>query len=138
MNKLDKIVEDKLRADGWMKLLPTDDNPNSQPHRFRYTDGQTTSVSIVQYGALAGVYNGPYLEKKYKQVDWDTPECCCDDCLLKQGIETLEANAKAAATFVRKIEGAEPETIVDVQHLQVDQAKNGYKKVTFYYKITKD
>jgi hypothetical protein len=151
MNKLDKIVEDKIKAEGWIKLLPTEKCKTTQPHRFRYTDGKTDSVSIIQYGALAGVfanfdiahagnstivYPSAKWKEKYKQVDWDTPECDCQDCLLIQGVEALEANTKTTAAFVRKLEGAEPETIVDIEHLQVDQAKNGYKKVTFYYKVS--
>jgi hypothetical protein len=137
MNKLDKLVEDRIRAEGWVKLLPTDKCETSQPHRFRYTDGQTTSVSIIQNGALAGVYQGPSWKERYKQVDWDTPKCCCNNCLLADGLESMETNAKAAATFVKRLEGIDVAT-VDIASLQLDEADNGYKKVTFYYRIDKD
>jgi hypothetical protein len=136
MNKLDKLVEDKIRAKGWIKLLPTEKCETSQPHRFRYTDGQTTSVCIIQDGALVGVYQGPSWKEKYKQVDWDTPECNCKDCLLNQGLEQLERTGKAAAVFARQLEGADPDKEVRILGLQVeDVIKDSYKQVTFYYKI---
>jgi hypothetical protein len=154
MNKLDKLVEDKIRADGWIKLLPTEKCKTSQPHRFRYTDGKSDSVCIIQYGALAGVfvnfdmsysgnitkvYPSAKWQEKYKPVDWDTPECNCKDCLLTQGLEQLEKTGKAAATFARQLEGVESDKEVRILGLQVeDVVKDSYKQVTFYYKITED
>lgn len=136
MNKLDQLVEDKIKADGWIKLLPTEKCQTSQPHRFRYTDGKTTSVSIIQYGALAGVYQGYNWQEKYRQVDWDTPECDCQDCLLAQGVESSQRTAIAAANFARQIENVEPNKEVRILGLQVeDVVKNSYKQVTFYYKV---
>jgi hypothetical protein len=98
--------------------------------------GVFANFDIAHAGNSTIVYPSAKWKEKYKQVDWDTPECDCQDCLLIQGVEALEANTKTTAAFVRKLEGAEPETIVDIEHLQVDQAKNGYKKVTFYYKVS--
>lgn len=133
MDTLDKIVENKLRGEGWLKLLPTDEQPTGQPHRFRYADKNFTSINIIQHGALAGVYQGHNWQEKYKQVDWATPECDCKDCSLVAGLESMERNAKAAAAFVQSLEGVDAAS-VDIASLQIDQADNGYKKVTFYYK----
>ena len=150
MNKLDKLVEDKIRAEGWIKLLPTEKCKTTQPHRFRYTDGKSDSVCIIQYGALAGVfvnfdmsysgnitkvYPSAKWQEKYQPVDWDTPECACKDCSLVAGLESLETNAKAAAYFARKLEDVDTEITVDIANLQIEQAENGYKQVSFYYKI---
>ena len=137
MNKLDKLVEDKIKAEGWIKLLPTEKCETTQPHRFRYTDGKTTSVSIIQYGALAGVYQGYKWQEKYKQIDWDTPECDCQDCLLAQGIEDSQRTGMAAAVFARQLEGAAPDKEVRILGLQLeDVVKDSYKQVTFYYKVS--
>lgn len=102
MNKLDKLVEDKIRTKGWVKLLPTEKCETTQPHRFRYTDGKSDSVSIIQYGALVGVfanfdisytgnstnvYPSAKWKEKYKQVDWDTAECNCGNCIAIQDSE---------------------------------------------------
>ena len=137
MNKLDKLVEDKIKAQGWVKLLPTEKCETTQPHRFRYTIGTIDSVSIIQYGGMVGVYQGYNWREKYKKVDWDTPECDCQDCLLIQGTEALESNGNAIDIFVRQIEGIEPRLPVDIVHLQIDQEDNGYKKVSFLYKVIK-
>jgi hypothetical protein len=151
MNKIDKLVEDRIQAEGWIKLLPTEKCETTQPHRFRYAeitdvwtddfDGSSypknyqQSISIIQYGALIGVYQGPGWKSRYAPVDWDEPECNCKDCLLTQGIEEIERTSKAVAAFACQLEGAEPGVAVDIAHLQVEQADNGYKQVTFYYKI---
>lgn len=150
MNKLDKLVENKIKADGWIKLLPTEKCQTSQPHRFRYTDGKNDAVSIIQYGALAGVfanfdishtdkattvYQSAKWKEKYKEVDWDTPECNCTECSMTEGLEELTLLSKSAATIARKFEGLVLDETVDIAHLQIDQEDNGYKKVTFYYKI---
>jgi hypothetical protein len=137
MNKLNKLVEHKIRAEGWVKLLPTEKCETSQPHRFRYTDGKTTSVSIIQNGALAGVYQGPSWKERYKQVDWDTPECDCPNCAIIEGLEKTQKMAKAAAFFARQLDGVVDGT-VDITNLQLERADNGYKQVTFYYKIDEE
>lgn len=134
MNKIDKLVEERIQSKGWIKLLPTDKNPTKQPHRFRYTDGN--SVSIIKDGALSGVYQGPYIKEKYKQVDWDTQECNCIECSVLEGSEEVMRISNSLATAARCFEGVSFDESIDIAHLQIDQADNGYKKVTFYYKIT--
>lgn len=139
MNKLDKSLENKLRADGWIKLLPTEKCETTQPHRFRYADKNFASINIIQHGTVLGVYQGPSWKLKYKIVDWDTPECNCKDCLLTQGIEQLERTGKAAASFARQLEGVESDKEVRILGLQVeDVIKDSYKQVTFYYKIDEE
>lgn len=137
MNKLDKLVEDKIRTEGWIKLLPTEKCETTQPHRFRYADKNFASINIIQHGTVLGVYQGPSWESKYKIVDWDTPECCCNDCFLAKGMEELQRTGKAAASFALQIEGVDTEPVdpVTISALQVEEADNGYKKVSFYYKI---
>lgn len=137
MNKLDKLVEDKIRAEGWIKLLPTEKCETNQPHRFRYADKNFASINIIQHGTVLGVYQGPSWEAKYKIVDWDTPECGCNDCFLAKGMEELQRTGKAAASFALQIEGVdtEPVDLVTISALQVEEADNGYKQVSFYYKI---
>jgi hypothetical protein len=133
MNKLDKSLEDKLRADGFSKMLPIDEKIG-QPHRFRY--GGPYSINIIQYGQLLGVYQGPSWEAKYKQVDWDTPECECEDCAIIEALEESQRTAKAAAFFARQLEGVfDQNKDVLILGLQLEHADNGYKQVTFSYKI---
>jgi len=151
MNKLDKLVEDRIQAEGWIKLLPTEKCKTSQPHRFRYTDGKSDYVCIIQYGALAGVfanfdmsytdnttkvYPSAKWREKYEPVDWDTPECECQNCAITEALEETERSGKAAATFARQLEGVESDKEVRILGLQVeDVIKDSYKQVTFYYKI---
>ena len=135
MNKLDELVEDKIRAEGWIKLLPTEKCETTQSHRFRYADKNFASINIIQHGTVLGVYQGPFWEAKYKQVDWDTPECNCKDCLLAQGMEEIERTGKAAASFARTLEGTDTQLTVNIAGLQLEEADNGYKQVSFYYKI---
>ena len=153
MNRIDKLVEDRIKAEGWIKLLPTEKCETTQPHRFRYADGKSDFVNIIQYGALAGVfanfdishtgkstkvYPSAKWKEKYKQVDWDTPECDCKKCQLTSGIEEMEATGKSIASFVRQYEGLSSDETVNIAHLQIEQEDNGYKKVSFYYKLDKD
>jgi hypothetical protein len=150
VNKLDKIVEDRIKAEGWIKLLPTEKCETSQPHRFRYTDGKSDSVCIIQYGALAGVfvnfdmsytgnitkvYPSAKWQEKYQPVDWDTPECSCEECLVTDGLEESQRFSKAAAYFARTLEGTDTQLTVNIADLQLEEADNGYKRVSFYYKI---
>jgi hypothetical protein len=136
MNKLDKSLEDKLRADGWIKLLPTDKSLTTQRHRFRYADKNFASINIIQHGTVLGVYQGPNWQEKYKPVDWDTPECDCPNCAIIEGLEETQKMAKAAAFFALQLEGLD--ATVDITNLQLEQAENGYKQITFYYKIKEE
>lgn len=135
MNKLDQLVENKIKADGWIKLLPTEKCKTSQPHRFRYTDGKTTSVSIIQEGTLVGVYQGYNWQEKYKQVDWDTPQCNCIECSVRLSAEETISAAISAALLARKIEGLDLNQSVDIVNLHVERAENNYTEVSFSYKI---
>jgi hypothetical protein len=135
MNKLDKLVENKIKADGWIKLLPTEKCQTSQPHRFRYTDGKTMSVSIISEGTLLGVYQGPYWQEKYKKVDWDTPECNCMECSVRLSAEETMSIAISAAMLAKRIEYLDSNQTVDIVNLHVERAENNYTEVSFSYKI---
>jgi hypothetical protein len=58
-------------------------------------------------------------------------------CMTKLSTEIyeLETTGKAAASMARQIEGIDNKSI-DIASLQLEEAGNGYKKVTFYYKIS--
>jgi hypothetical protein len=47
----------------------------------------------------------------------------------------LNELAESAAVFARQLEGIDAEPI-DIANLQLEEADNGYKKVTFYYKVS--
>jgi hypothetical protein len=47
----------------------------------------------------------------------------------------LNKLAESAAVFARQLEGIDTEPI-NIANLQLEEADNGYKKVTFYYKVS--
>ena len=138
MSKVDKSIEDNLRAKGWMKLLPTDEYPTGQSHRFRYlakVDFGDPFIVIIQGGELRSVFSGLFWQERYREVDWDTPDCQCRNCATIEAIDELERSGKLAASFVRDFENNFTEAPVDISGLELVQEENGFRKISFYYRI---
>lgn len=134
MIQINRKLEDRLRTEGYMKLR----DKNSDRHRFKYmapSGTSTKSIVCIEHGSVYGVYFGSGWEDKYILVDWNTPDCVCDMCQLNEAGEEMGIASLSLASSIRTITNIDTNTPIDIYGLNITKEKNGWNKVSFFYKI---
>lgn len=134
MIQINRKHEDRLRSEGYIKLR----DKNSDRHRFKYLapyPGSMKSIVCIEHGSVYGVYIGQNWEEKYIPVDWNTPDCDCDMCKLNEAAEEMGIISKDFSYAIRNMNNLDNNTPIDIYGLNITKEKNGWNKVSFYYKI---
>lgn len=134
MIKRNKDIENKLRTEGFIKLKIK----NSDSPKYRYMapgNGSNKSIVCIENGSVYGVYIGSGWSDKYEIVDWNSPDCDCDECKLNDAGEEMAIISSGFASAIRNMENLDVKQPINIYGLNVTKEKNGWNKTSFYYKV---